>query len=104
MKLGEQLCKLTPRVFDKHKPEISISAEPQNFVPTGKCLSKKEIESSCVKFAFRLVSRFKNYHIQAWFDKFRKQNAGVKPWKPKKIKMNIEQTKNSVKQYFKSDT
>ena len=128
MKLGEQLCKLTPSendtrcyrnsfhtklnhedqaVFDKHKPEISKHlSRTIKFVPTGKCLSKKEIEASCAKFAFRLVSRFKNYHFQDWFDKFRKQdqNAGVKPWKPKKIKMNTEQTKNSIKQYFKSDT
>ena len=69
MKLGEQLCKLTPgvydtrcyrnsfhtklnhedqAVFDTHKQEISKHlSKTTKFVPTYKCLSKKGIESSC---------------------------------------------------------
>ena len=92
--------------MNKYKPQFSklLSRGPKS-VPTGKSLSKKEIQYSCVQFGFRLVSRFKRYHQEEWMDKCkeRDQKAGIRTWRPKKIKMSTRQMQDSIKQYFKSD-
>ena len=127
MKLGKQLSKLKPSMYDtrcyrnnfhtmlnqqdqaifnKYKPEISKHlSRTTRFIPTGKKLSKKEIKLSCAKFAFRLVSVFKAHHNQEFMDKCKRrdQQAGIRPWRPKKIKMSTAQLQTSVRQYFKSD-
>ena len=51
------------------------------------------------------MTRFKRYHQEEWMDKCkeRDQKAGIRAWKPKKIKMSTRQMQESIKQYFKSD-
>ncbi len=127
MNPGKLLCKLTPAayeircyrnkfharlnaqdriVFEKYKPEISKHlSRTTKFVPTAKKLSCKEIDLSCARFAFRLVSRFKNYHNEENFEKLNARNrqAVIKKWVPTRMKMTTAQFENSVKSYFKSD-